>query len=185
MGRSNIPSSEAIRKKEKIAINKNPDKDNNPKELKKQSSPVETKLQTKFNRNIRIISVILMFLAVLILLSLISYTPKDEANTEVSFKELLSVFKGDIELKEKAAQTSNWLGIFGAIVSNFLYNSTIGYSILFFPVLLTIWSWNLFKRFSISAKIIKHTIGFSLLAIVISGFVATLSLIPWFVYISK
>ncbi len=185
MGRSNIPSSEAIRKKEKIAINKNPDKDNNPKELKKQNSPVETKLQTKFNRNIRIISVILMFLAILILLSLISYTPKDEANTEVSFKELLSVFKGDIELKEKAAQTSNWLGIFGAIVSNFLYNSTIGYSILFFPVLLTIWSWNLFKRFSISAKIIKHTIGFSLLAIVISGFIATLSLIPWFVEIPK
>jgi hypothetical protein len=126
-----------------------------------------------------------MFFAVLIFLSLISYTPKDEANTEVSLNELLSIFKGNIELKEKAAQTINWLGIFGAIVSNFLYNSTIGFSVLFFPVFLSIWSWNLFKRLSISAKLIKHTIGFSILAITISGFMATLSLIPWFFELSK
>lgn len=185
MGHSNIPSSEAIRRKEKVNIKKNTDTDINPKELNKQHSPIEKKLQTKFNKNIRIISIFLMFLAVLIFLSLISYTPKDEANTEVSLNELLSIFKGNIELKEKAAQTINWLGIFGAIVSNFLYNSTIGYSVLFFPVFLSIWSWNLFKRLSISAKLIKHTIGFSILAITISGFIATLSLIPWFFELSK
>lgn len=185
MGRSISPSSETIRKKEKISINKNVDSAANTKESSKQRSNIEKKLQTKFNRNLRIFSIVLLFLAILILLSLISYTPKDESSTEITFKELLSIFRGNAELKEKAAQTSNWLGIFGAITSNFLYNSTIGYAVLLFPLFLIAWSWSLFKRYAISAKLIKLTIGFSLLAIVFSGFIATASLIPWLFEIAK
>ena len=78
MGRSISPSSETIRKKEKISINKNVDSAANTKESSKQRSNIEKKLQTKFNRNLRIFSIALLFLAILILLSLISYTPKDE-----------------------------------------------------------------------------------------------------------
>jgi hypothetical protein len=48
MGHSNIPSSEAIRRKEKVNIKKNTDTDINPKELNKQ----HLLLKRNFRRNL-------------------------------------------------------------------------------------------------------------------------------------
>jgi DNA segregation ATPase FtsK/SpoIIIE, S-DNA-T family len=93
----------------------------------------------KSRRNKQIASFFVMVCGVLILLCLVSYSPADEASGDVPFSQLYKIFTND--LQEKAAITNNWLGIVGAITSNFLINSTIGYAIFVLPFLLLAWGW--------------------------------------------
>jgi S-DNA-T family DNA segregation ATPase FtsK/SpoIIIE len=95
----------------------------------------------KSRRNKQIASFFVMVCGVLILLCLVSYSPADEASGDVPFSQLYKIFTNDPLIQEKAASTNNWLGLVGAITSNFLINSTIGYAIFVLPFLLLAWGW--------------------------------------------
>ncbi len=100
----------------------------------------------KSRRNKQIGSFFVMVLGVLILLSLVSYSPADEASGDVPFAQLYKIFTNDPLIQDKANATHNWLGLIGAITSNFLINSTVGYTIVALPFLLLAWGWTTLRR---------------------------------------
>jgi hypothetical protein len=108
-----------------------------------QPAPRRKKQEGK-NRSVRskqIASFLVMIAGVMILLSLVSYSQADEANGDITFTGLFKIFSNDQVMRAKAGATGNWLGLVGAVLSNFLINSTIGYSIFFLPILLLLWGW--------------------------------------------
>jgi S-DNA-T family DNA segregation ATPase FtsK/SpoIIIE len=100
----------------------------------------------KSRRNKQIASFFVMVCGVLILLCLVSYSPADEASGDVPFSQLYKIFTNDPLVQEKANSTNNWLGLVGAITSNFLINSTIGYAIFVLPFLLLAWGWTTLRQ---------------------------------------
>jgi DNA segregation ATPase FtsK/SpoIIIE, S-DNA-T family len=82
----------------------------------------------------------------LVLLCLVSYSSADEANGDVAVTNLYKIFTNDPLIRQKAAATNNWLGLLGAITSNFLINSTVGFSVFVLPFLLLAWGWVTLRR---------------------------------------
>lgn len=76
----------------------------------------------------------------LLLLCLLSYSSEDQASGDIRMGDLWKVLTNDELIQAKAQQTKNLLGLLGALISNWLINSTIGYAILVFPVLGLVWS---------------------------------------------
>lgn len=101
-----------------------------------------------------ILALLLMAAALLVFLALVSYDAGDEATADVHASDLLKVFSGDPQVQAKADTAHNWLGLVGAIISDVLIKSTIGYSIFFLPVLLMLFGWSLLRRGSFSRLII-------------------------------
>lgn len=86
----------------------------------------------------------LLVFALLIFLSILSFSRYDEANLTYSFTDLFRVFSDDPEFIKRAESTHNWLGIFGAYISSFFIHRTLGYFSLIFPSLLFIWGYSVF-----------------------------------------
>jgi S-DNA-T family DNA segregation ATPase FtsK/SpoIIIE len=97
------------------------------------------------HRRKHILAFLIIVFGLMTLLSMVSYTPADEASGEIRLTDLYKVFINDPIIKMKAESTSNWLGLFGAIVSNFLITSTVGLFAFVFPVLLLMWGWTLLR----------------------------------------
>ncbi|HLP17569.1 MAG TPA: DNA translocase FtsK 4TM domain-containing protein [Bacteroidota bacterium] len=74
---------------------------------------------------------------VLMFISLATYTSEDEARSEMGFWNRLST---------DAVQSQNKIGPIGAIVSNFLINSTIGFPIIILPLLIIAWGWTVLRK---------------------------------------
>lgn len=101
-----------------------------------------------------ILALLLMATALLVFLALVSYDAGDEATADVHASDLLKVFSGDPQVQAKADTAHNWLGLVGAIISDVLIKSTIGYSIFFLPVLLMLFGWTLLRRGNFNRLII-------------------------------
>src|SRR5690606_33299431 len=71
----------------------------------------------------KILGIFLILLSILILFSILSYSRFDKANLHYEFSDLFRVFSPDAEFQHKADSTRNWLGIFGAYISDFFINS--------------------------------------------------------------
>ena len=82
----------------------------------------------------KIFGILFILFSIFILLSIISYSRFDKANLSYSFSDF--------------NRTINWLGIFGAYVSDFFINSTLGVFSIIFPVLLFAWGLSLFNKIS-------------------------------------
>ncbi|MFA6570917.1 MAG: DNA translocase FtsK 4TM domain-containing protein [Bacteroidota bacterium] len=128
---------------------------------------------------LRIIGILLFAFAILLFVALASYSPKDDINTEISLKELFGIFSGSDLLRARADMTENYLGIVGAVISRFIFNATIGYSIIFLPVFIAMWAKNLIQKQSILETTIRKTIFFLVLATMFSFFTASLQNL-WF-----
>ncbi|MBI9071723.1 MAG: DNA translocase FtsK 4TM domain-containing protein [Melioribacteraceae bacterium] len=87
----------------------------------------------------KLIGILLSLFALLIFLSILSYSKYDRANLTFDFKDLFRIFSSDPEFVHRAESTHNWLGIFGAYISNFFIHNTIGFFSLIFPVILFMW----------------------------------------------
>ena len=117
----------------------------------------------------------------MLLLSILSYSAIDQASGEISLWDLLKVFSNDEAILLKAERTQNWLGLLGAVVSNWFINSTIGFAVIIIPFLGFVWSIYLFDEKNLRPKIIitNYTI---LLAVLFSAFAGLLrqfdSLLP-------
>ena len=84
-------------------------------------------ITSKYEKQIKIISLLLFLIFFMMLLSLVSFSPHDEQNAQISFVDVIKLFSGDSDLEAKASVTKNWLGLTGAKISDFIYNKTIGY----------------------------------------------------------
>lgn len=93
----------------------------------------------------KLLGIFLVILALLIFLSILTYSRYDESYFSYKFLDLFG-FGSVPELQSKAASTHNWLGIFGAYVSHFLIRSTIGYFSIIFPVIMFIWGYSILRK---------------------------------------
>jgi S-DNA-T family DNA segregation ATPase FtsK/SpoIIIE len=155
---------------------------------RRQSDPVEEKkniYESQYRRHIKVLSVLLILISILILIAIISYTPKDEANTQVTFRELINLLRGKEDALLKAQSTKNWLGLLGAVISNFLINGTIGYAVITIPFLVAYWSKYLYLLQVITSKPIKFTLLILIYILSFSTFCGILSYIPWLGQISR
>ncbi len=93
----------------------------------------------------KLLGIFLVILALLIFLSILTYSRYDESYFSYKFLDLFG-FGSNPELANKAATTHNWLGILGAYVSHFLIRSTIGYFSIIFPVIMFIWGYSVLRK---------------------------------------
>jgi DNA segregation ATPase FtsK/SpoIIIE, S-DNA-T family len=93
----------------------------------------------------KLLAILLIVFALLIFLSILSYSREDESYFSYKILDQLRVFNDNPELKERAATTHNWLGIFGAYISYFFIHSTIGYFSIIFPVIIFIWGYSILR----------------------------------------
>lgn len=98
------------------------------------------------SRNAAIAGILLVLVAILIALALVSYSPADEANTDVSLRQVVEVFRNNDELRAKLDTTHNWLGLLGAIVADALIHDAFGYASLLLVVLPIRWARDLFRH---------------------------------------
>ncbi len=94
----------------------------------------------------KLIGLFMAVFALLLFLSIISYSAYDEANLSFGFSDLFKTFSSDPEFADKADSARNWLGVFGAYVSDFFVNNIIGYFSLVFPVIIFLWGYTIVKN---------------------------------------
>jgi DNA segregation ATPase FtsK/SpoIIIE, S-DNA-T family len=135
---------------------------------------------SKNKRRKQIIGILVMVISLLIFFAIVSYSAKDEANTDLKFGDIFKiVFSPDAKLQAKADTTTNWLGITGAIISNFFITSTIGYFSIIFPLLFGAWGFHLFK--GIDNKKLLYITNLSIIyGVIIATFIGLLKNIPLF-----
>ena len=142
--------------------------------VKRKTTPKKTvKTNSDFTVSIerkkKLLGVFLIIFAVLALLSILSYSRYDVSNLFFGFTDLFKIFSSDPEFVNRASSVHNWLGIFGAYLSDFFINSTIGYFSVVFPVVLFIWGLTILK--SDSLKLSLHLSNFLLaFAIILATF---------------
>jgi DNA segregation ATPase FtsK/SpoIIIE, S-DNA-T family len=111
--------------------------------------------------------------SMMLLLSILSYSAIDQASGEISLWDLFKVFSNDETILLKAERTQNWLGLLGAVVSNWFINSTIGFAVIILPFLGFVWSLYLLNEKNLRQKIIitNYTI---ILAVLFASFAGLL-----------
>ena len=92
------------------------------------------------NRKVEIIGVIIIALAILLGLSIVSYTPEDyQYATKLSFMDLFN--------KDASSRlVQNWLGPVGAYLSHFVVHQLFGYTSIILAVLIFFQGWHIFRR---------------------------------------
>jgi S-DNA-T family DNA segregation ATPase FtsK/SpoIIIE len=94
----------------------------------------------------KLLGIFLVISAILMLLSIFSYSRYDQANLNYSFTDFFKVFSTNPDFLHRAQYTHNWLGIFGAYLSHFLINSTLGYFSVVIPFVCFIWGYTILKN---------------------------------------
>jgi S-DNA-T family DNA segregation ATPase FtsK/SpoIIIE len=148
-----------------------------PKKSKKSSQPeLPEEPETESHRALamQILGIFMALSSVLLLLALISYTPKDEANADMTLYDIIAVLKGDPAMQAKSDTTQNWLGLFGAVFSHLMFNGAIGYVAVIFPFLGLLWSKDVFFMERIASRTLKFTGLILLISGMISGLLGTM-----------
>lgn len=123
--------------------------------------------QTGAQRKQAILALLLMAMALLLFLALASYDPSDEASADTRVTDLAKLVTGDAQMEARADTAHNWLGLAGAIISDFLVKSTVGYSVLFLPAVLMLFGWTLLRRGNLR-KVVVLTNYVIVLALLVS-----------------
>ncbi len=140
--------------------------------------------KTGFGTN-KVIAITLFIISILVFLSLVSYSPKDEANTQVTFIEFVGIFTGDEAVHARMETTYNWLGLLGAIISDYLINSTFGYLILAFPVASIWWLKFIYLLQKPSTNAIKYTAYYLTISLMLASLMASFRDMRWLPEIPK
>lgn len=93
----------------------------------------------------KLFGLILSVFAMLIFLSILSYTKSDESLLG-GLGDFVKVFNPSPEFSNRVSGIGNWLGIFGAHISYFLIHSTIGYAALVFPIIMFLWGYTVLRN---------------------------------------
>ncbi len=112
----------------------------------KQNSLTDNFFIISLEKKKKLIGIAFIVTAALIMLSILSYSRYDQAKLNFTFTDLFNVFSNNPDFVHRAESTHNWLGIFGAYISQFLIISTIGYSSIVIPLILFIWGFTIIKN---------------------------------------
>lgn len=122
-------------------------KNKNPKNtLEKPNISGESYFIISPEKKKKILALFLFTFAIMLFLSILSYSRADESNLSEGISDVFKVFSNNPDNLETAGSISNWLGIFGALISKFFILGTIGYFSLIFPILLFIWGYSLLRN---------------------------------------
>ncbi|MBU2493853.1 MAG: DNA translocase FtsK 4TM domain-containing protein [Bacteroidetes bacterium] len=116
------------------------------RKIKKTESAESNYFIVSVEKKKKLLGIFLALFSLLIFLSILSYSRFDQANLTFGFTDLFKVFSSDSEFLKRAESIHNWLGIFGAYISDFFINSTIGYFAIIFPVILFIWGYSIARN---------------------------------------
>ncbi len=132
---------------------------------------------------IKLFAVLLVLFGLLLLLSIVSYTSLDADNIQISLVDYVKLFFSNTEFEAKALTTRNWLGITGAIISDYMINATIGYAIALLPVFISAWGLSILRKNAITDSLIKKTIFYVSSALLFSALMGTMQDMPSFLSI--
>ncbi|MCK9280940.1 MAG: DNA translocase FtsK 4TM domain-containing protein [Melioribacteraceae bacterium] len=122
-------------------------KNKNPKNtLEKPNISGESYFIISPEKKKKILALFLFTFAIMLFLSILSYSRADESNLSEGISDVFKVFSNNTDNLETAGSINNWLGIFGALISKFFILGTIGYFSLIFPILLFIWGYSLLRN---------------------------------------
>lgn len=94
----------------------------------------------------KLLGLFLIVVALLSFISILTFSVNDKDNLGHALNDFFKIFSPDNDFSKRASEIRNALGLFGAYLSNFLLNSTIGYSAIVFPVILFVWGIAIFKK---------------------------------------
>jgi S-DNA-T family DNA segregation ATPase FtsK/SpoIIIE len=94
----------------------------------------------------KLIGIFLVISALLMTLSILSYSRIDQASLTYSFSDFFKVFSTNPDFLHRAQYIHNWLGIFGAYISHFLINSTLGYFSIAIPFICFVWGYTILRN---------------------------------------
>lgn len=120
------------------------------------STSKRAQAQRVVERRKHIAAIVGIVIGLLIFLSILSYSPSDEALLDrLSWIDIVRL-PFDDDIKTLAAELNNNLGLFGALVADLFVNSTIGYISAVIPVIFILWNWILLMKKE-SAKFVTFT----------------------------
>jgi S-DNA-T family DNA segregation ATPase FtsK/SpoIIIE len=117
-----------------------------------------------------------------LLWAMLSYSPEDRANARISVAAQTPPTPSNATTRT-TPQTEeyvihNWLGYVGASVSHFVYNYTVGYAALAFPLLMFVWAAAILRR-SFSDRLLLGTALGLVGTAIVASFAGVLQLVPW------
>lgn len=136
-------------------------------------------------RRFKVIAILLGITGILLFIALVSYTAKDEANAQLTLKDMVGVVRGDDALRLKFDTTYNWLGLLGAVVSHWMYTSTIGFWAIALPVLMVFWAYDLFRVQRITPLVTRRSIVTLGCAVSVAAFLGTLQPLEVFAWLPR
>ncbi|MCK9426415.1 MAG: DNA translocase FtsK [Ignavibacteriaceae bacterium] len=96
-------------------------------------------------KNKKILGIFLLIFALILLLSIVSYSRFDRALLSYQMKDFFRIFNSD-ELQRELHTAQNWLGIVGAYFAEFSINTILGIFSLVFPFIIGLWGFSFFKK---------------------------------------
>lgn len=158
-----------------------------PRRVRKTASPNDDSLEAAAeatavvdadDRIRHITAVLIELCAVLMLLALVSYTARDQANADVGVRDLFGLMTNDPVVAARADTTQNWLGLLGAFLSNVLINGTVGYMALAVPFLVALWGVAFYRGgpYSEQTRLTSFT---ALLMTLVASVFGTVQLVSW------
>lgn len=144
---------------------------------KSKSKTVNSK--SGFDKQIRILSVLLFIISIFLFIALISYSFEDESTIQMETSEIVGLVTGDEIAQIKAESVENWLGLVGAYISYFIYNKTFGFIAIFLPFMLFRWGYDLLKHATITKPNMRDTLFYILGSLVFSGLMGTIFALDW------
>ena len=136
----------------------------------KDTAGTENYFVVSIEKKKKILGIFLVVISLLFFLSIISYSRFDIANLTFQFEDLFKVFSSDAQFVQRAESTHNWLGIFGAYISNFFVNSTLGFSSIVFPIIIFLWGFETVRK----NKNFKLTLNLSNFLLIMAILIASL-----------
>ena len=91
-----------------------------------------------------------IIISIMLLLSILSYSPEDQMKGGVTFSDIWKA----ITDAGSAKQTNNLMSVIGALVANWFINSTIGIAVIIVPFLGFVWSFYLLNEKNLRQKIV-------------------------------
>lgn len=132
-----------------------------------------------YEKQIRILAIMLFIISVFLFIALISYSFEDESNIQMKTSEIVGLVSGNEVAQIKAESVENWLGLVGAYVSYFIYNKTFGFIAIFIPFILFRWGYDLLKHTSITKPNLRDTLFYIFGALFFSGLMGTIFALDW------
>lgn len=127
----------------------------------------------------KLLSGLIFSFGVLLFLALVSYKSEDALYLNLSLAETFGLLTGDAAALAKTSEIGNWLGVFGAFVSDFLYNRAFGYAVFFSCVFIILIAVDLFNKGVVSKKLRKGALLYSIFTILISSAFGAFGRMTW------